>query len=78
MAANVPVAREIEMDLLACKAEGLKHFEEIANSHHGIWVFEKTKAKDYLEKNIHYAYNPEEVKGQLEFQKLLKEEGLLL
>jgi len=78
MAANVPVAREIEMDLLACKNEGLKHFEEIANSHPGIWVFEKTKAKEYLEKNIHYAYNPEEVKGQLEFQKLLKEEGLLL
>jgi chorismate dehydratase len=78
MARSVPIAREIEMDLLACKNEGLKHFDEIVKGYKGIWVFEQPKLKEYLEKNIHYAYGPEEVKGQLEFQKLLKEQGLIL
>jgi chorismate dehydratase len=78
MARSVPVAREIEMDLLASKNEGLKHFDEIVKGYKGIWVFEQAKAKEYLEKNVHYAYGPEEVKGQLEFQKLLKEEGLII
>ncbi len=78
MARNVAVAREIEMDLLGSKNEGLKHFDEISKNHKGIWIFEQGKAKDYLERNIHYAYGPEEVKGQLEFQKLLKEEGLII
>src|ERR1039458_1518617 len=31
MARNVPLAREIEMDLLACKTEGLKHIQEIVD-----------------------------------------------
>jgi hypothetical protein len=66
------------MDLLASKNEGLKHFEDIVKVYKGIWVFEHPKAKEYLEKNIHYAYGPEEVRGQMEFQKLLKEEGLIL
>ena len=78
MARNVPIAREIEMDLLASKNEGLKHFDEIVKGYKGIWVFEHPKAKEYLEKNVHYAYGPEEVRGQLEFQRLLKEEGLIL
>ena len=78
MARSVPIAREIEMDLLASKNEGMKHFEDIVKVYKGMWVFDHPKAKEYLEKNIHYAYGPEEVKGQLEFQKLLKEEGLML
>ncbi len=78
MARNVPIAREIEMDLLASKNEGLKYFEDIVKIYKGIWVFEHPKAKEYLEKNISYAYGPEEVRGQMEFQKLLKEEGLIL
>jgi chorismate dehydratase len=78
MARNVVVAREIEMDLLACKTEGLKHFQEIVDQYHGIWVFHKPQAKEYLEKNIDYKYTPIEVQGQLEFEKLLKEEGLIL
>lgn len=78
MARNVQVAREIEMDLLAAKTEGLKHFQEIVEAYHGIWVFHKPQAKEYLEKNIDYAYTAKEVQGQIEFQKLLKEEGLIL
>lgn len=78
MARDVPTAREIEMDLKACKTEGLKHFEDVARAHKGIWVFDHPKAKEYLEKNIHYAYTAVEVQGQIEFQKLLKEEGLIL
>jgi chorismate dehydratase len=78
MARNVAVAREIEMDLLACKTEGLKHFQEIVDQYHGIWVFHKPKAKEYLEKNIDYKYTAIEVQGQIEFEKLLKEEGLIL
>lgn len=78
MARNVEIAREIEMDLLASKNEGVKHFGEIAENYHGIWVFHRPQAKEYLEKNIDYAYTPKEVQGQLEFQKLLKEEGLII
>ena len=78
MARNVPIAREIETDLLNAKNEGLKHFDDIANTYKGIWIFQRPQSKEYLEKNIHYAYGPEEVKGQLEFQKLLKEEGLII
>lgn len=78
MARNVETAREVENDLLAAKQEGLKHFEEIANSYKGIWIFQRSQSKAYLETNISYAYGPEEVKGQLEFQKLLKEEGLII
>ena len=78
MARTVPIAREIEMDLLACKNEGVKHFDEISRNHKGLWVFDQPKAKEYLEKNIHYAYGPEEVRGQKEFQKFLKEEGLII
>lgn len=78
MARNVAIAREVENDLLAAKNEGLKHFEEIANSYKGIWIFQRPLSKAYLEQNIHYAYGPEEVKGQLEFQRLLKEEGLII
>ncbi len=78
MARNVAVAREIEMDLLACKTEGLKHFQEIVDHYKGIWVFHKPQAKDYLEKNIDYRYTAVEVQGQIEFEKLLKEEGLIL
>ncbi len=78
MARNVQVAREIENDLLAVKTEGLKHFAEIANSYPGIWIFHRPQSKEYLEKNINYNYGPEEVRGQQEFQRLLKEEGLIL
>lgn len=78
MARTVPIAREIEMDLLACKTEGVKHLDEISKSHKGIWVFDQPKSKEYLEKNISYAYGPQEVQGQKEFQKLLKEEGLII
>ena len=78
MARNVQIAREVEMDLLASKNEGVKHFGEIAENYHGIWVFHRPQAKEYLEKNIDYAYTPKEVQGQLEFQKLLKEEGLII
>jgi len=78
MARNVEVAREIENDLLAVKTEGVKHFAEIAENYSGIWLFHRPQAKEYLEKNISYAYGPEEVRGQQEFQRLLKEEGLIL
>ena len=78
MAASIPIAREIEMDLLASKTEGLKHFDEIVKGYKGICAFDQPKSREYLEKNISYAYGPEEVKGQLEFQKLLKEAGLIL
>ncbi len=77
MTNSVPVAREIEQDLLACRNEGVKHFQEIADSYSGIWVFHRNQAKEYLEKNIRYEYGPEEVKGHQEFQRLLKEEGLI-
>jgi chorismate dehydratase len=78
MARNVEVARAIENDLLAVKTEGLKHFDEIAANYHGIWFFHRPQAKEYLEKNIVYTYGPEEVRGQKEFEKLLREEGLIL
>ncbi|HJT22958.1 MAG TPA: menaquinone biosynthesis protein, partial [bacterium] len=78
MARNVQVAREIEMDLLAAKTEGFKHFQEIVDNYHGIWLFHKPQAKEYLEKNIDYAYTAKEVQGQLEFERLLKEEGLII
>jgi len=78
MARNVPIAREIETDLMNAHNEGVKHFDEIVKNYKGIWVFEHPKAKEYLEKNIRYEYGPEEVKGQIEFQRLLKEEGLIL
>jgi len=78
MARNVTVAREIEMDLLAAKTEGLKHFQEIVDNYHGIWLFHRPQAKEYLEKNIDYTYTAKEVQGQLEFEKLLREEGLIL
>ncbi len=78
MARNVQVAREIEMDLLAAKTEGLKHLQEIVDHYKGIWVFHRAQAKEYLEKNIDYSYTQVEVKGQLEFERLLKEEGLIL
>jgi predicted solute-binding protein len=78
MARNVQIAREIENDLLASKNEGVKHFAEIAEHYPGIWVFEHSKSKEYLEKNINYSYAAEQVQGQLEFQKLLKEEGLII
>jgi chorismate dehydratase len=78
MARDVPIAREIETGLLNARNEGVKHFEEIVNSHHGICAYDRPKSKEYLEKNISYEYMKEEVKGQLEFQKLLKEEGLIL
>jgi len=78
MARNVQVAREIENDLLASKNEGVKHFAEIAEHYHGIWVFQIPQSKEYLEKNINYSYAAEQVQGQLEFQKLLKEEGMVI
>jgi chorismate dehydratase len=78
MARNVQIAREIENDLLASKNEGVKHFAEIAEHYHGIWVFQAPHSKEYLEKNISYAYAAEQVQGQLEFQKLLKEEGMII
>jgi len=78
MARNVPIAREVETELLNARNEGVKHFEEIVNGYRGIWIFERPKAKEYLEKNISYEYMKDEVKGQLEFQRLLKEEGLIL
>ncbi len=78
MARSVQIAREIENDLLASKNEGIKHFAEIAESYKGIWVFEAPKSKEYLEKNINYLYAAAQVQGQLEFQKLLKEEGLII
>jgi chorismate dehydratase len=78
MARSVPIAREIENDLLAAKNEGLKHFEDVVKDYHGMWTFQRPQLKEYLEKNIDYSYTPAEVKGQLEFQKLLKEEGLIL
>ena len=78
IARDVKVAREIEMDLLASKNEGIKHFQEIVDQYKGIWFFHKPQAKEYLEKNISYSYTAAEVQGQMEFQKLLKEEGLIL
>jgi chorismate dehydratase len=78
LARNVEIAREIKEDLMAAKNEGVKHYQEIVDQYKGIWVFERAKAKEYLEKYVVYEYGPEEVKGQLEFQKLLKEEGLIL
>lgn len=78
MARNVQIAREIENDLLASKNEGVKHFAEVAEHYKGIWVFRHTQSKEYLEKNIDYTYGPEQVQGQLEFKKLLQEEGLIL
>ncbi len=78
MARDVPTARGVEMELLKARDEGVKHFEEIVNNYKGIWVFERPKAKEYLEKNVSYEYSKDEVKGQLEFQGLLKEEGLIL
>jgi chorismate dehydratase len=78
MARNVQIAREIENDLLASKNEGVKHFAEIAEHYKGIWVFQQPQSKEYLEKNISYAYAAEQVQGQLEFHKLLKEEGLVI
>ncbi len=78
MARNVPIAREIEMDLLASKTEGVKHYQEIVDNYHGIWLFHRPQAKEYLEKNIDYTYTAKEVQGQLEFEKLLREEGLIL
>jgi chorismate dehydratase len=78
MARNVQIAREIENDLLASKNEGVKHFGEIAEHYHGIWVFQAPQSKEYLEKNINYSYAAEQVQGQLEFQKLLKEEGMVI
>ncbi len=78
MARSVPIAREIENDLLASKNAGLKHLDDVVNNYHGIWTFLRPQLKQYLEKNIDYSYTPAEVKGQLEFQKLLKEEGLIL
>ncbi len=78
MARNVSIAREIEMDLLASKNEGLKRFDDVVKVYKGIWTYEHPKFKEYLEKNISYAYGPEEVKGQIEFQKLLKEHNLII
>ncbi len=77
MTQSVPVAREIEQDLLACRNEGVKHYQEIVDGYSGIWVFHRNQAKEYLEKNIRYEYGPEEVKGHNEFKRLLKEEGLI-
>jgi chorismate dehydratase len=77
MARNVEIAREIQMDLVAAKNEGIKHYQEIADNYPGIWVFHRPQAKEYLEKNIDYTYTATEVQGHLEFEKLLKEEGLI-
>jgi chorismate dehydratase len=77
MARNAQIAQEVEKDLLAAKNEGIKHFSEIAEHYHGIWVFQQAQSQEYLEKNIHYSYGAEQVQGQLEFQRLLKEEGLI-
>lgn len=77
MTRDVAIAREIETDLIKAKEEGLKHLDEIVEHYPGIWVFDRPKAKEYLQKNIRYDYGPEEVKGQLEFERLLKEEGLI-
>ncbi len=77
MTNSVPIAREIEQDLLSCRNEGVKHYQEIADNYKGIWIFHHAQAKDYLEKNIRYEYGPEEAKGHQEFQRLLKEEGLI-
>jgi chorismate dehydratase len=77
MARDISIAREIETDLLNAKNEGIKHLEEIVSQYKGIFEFEHSMAKEYLEKNIRYQYGPEEINGQLEFQKLLKEEGLI-
>jgi len=78
MARNVPIAREMETELLNARNEGVKHFEETVKNYKGIWVFDHPKSKEYLEKNVSYEYMKDEVKGQLEFQRLLKEEGLIL
>ena len=66
------------MDLLASKNEGLKRFDDVVKGYKGIWTYEHPRFKEYLEKNINYAYGPEEVKGQIEFQKLLKEHNLII
>ena len=68
MARYVPVAREIEHDLLAAKNEGVKHFEEIVDNYTGHLGVPPHQAKEYLEKNSPIRYGPEEVKGQMEFQ----------
>jgi len=77
LARDAEMAREMEEPLRAARAEGMKHFEEIANHYQGIWQFKRTLAKEYLEKNIVYDYTEEQEKGIAEFFGLLKEQKLI-
>jgi len=77
MARDQEIAGELKEQLEEAKAQGLQHLEEITNQYHGIWQFKRTDAKTYLEKNIDYNYGPAERQGHAEFQRLLKEEGLI-
>ncbi len=77
MARNQEIAAELKEQLEEAKAQGLQHLEEITNQYQGIWQFKRVDAKAYLEKSIDYNYGPAEQQGHAEFQRLLKEEGLL-
>lgn len=77
MARDSQIVQELRGQLEEAKAEGLKHLDEITDQYQGIWQFKRSDAKTYLEKNIDYTYGPEEQAGRAEFQKLLKEEGLI-
>jgi chorismate dehydratase len=78
LARDAKTASQVEADLLDAKREGLKHIDDIVEHYRGIWVYHRPQAKEYLEKNMNFNYGPEEIQGQLEFQKLLKEEKLIL
>jgi chorismate dehydratase len=78
LARDTKVAAEIEADLLDAKKEGLQHIDDIVGQYRGIWVSHRPQAKEYLETNMNFNYGPEEIQGQMEFQRLLKEEGFIL
>ncbi|HET9870817.1 MAG TPA: MqnA/MqnD/SBP family protein, partial [bacterium] len=77
MVKDASLAGELQPQLEEAKAGGLANLEPITAGYHGIWQFKRADAKTYLEKNIDYAYGPEQREGHAEFQKLLKEEGLI-
>jgi chorismate dehydratase len=78
LARNSRTAAEIEVDLLDAKRQGLRHIGDIVENYPGIKNTPRALAKEYLESNINFNYGPEEIQGQLELKRLLKEEGFLL
>lgn len=77
LAKDAKTAATIGPELLDAKKEGLQHIDDIIVNYRGIWVLHRPQAKQYLEKNMNFNYGPEEIQGQLEFQRLLKEENLI-